>query len=232
VISLASFLGGTSGFGTALVSAPLLLLLHFSLGFVVTANLALGVATRLSSAVRFRRDITWRPSSMLVAGSLPGLSLGAKIQATADVGSIRTVAGVVVMGMAALLGRSARIGKPRRIRGGALVAGLASGVLATTTSLNGAPPALLLARERVPTRTFIADLAVYFVLSNTLALVVLAIASTVDPHALWEALAWLPGSLLGNHLGGSLGPRLPERGFRRLTLAIAFLAGAITALTG
>jgi len=42
---------------------------------------------------------------------------------------------------------------------------------------------------------------------------------------------WLPGSLAGNWAGTSLGPRLPEAAFRRITLAIVFLAGAVTALT-
>jgi uncharacterized membrane protein YfcA len=44
-------------------------------------------------------------------------------------------------------------------------------------------------------------------------------------------LLWLPGSLAGNWAGTSIGPRLPEVAFRRLTLAIVFVAGATTALT-
>jgi len=44
-------------------------------------------------------------------------------------------------------------------------------------------------------------------------------------------LVWLPGSLLGNWLGTTLGPRLPEAAFRRLTLVIVFVAGGVTALT-
>ena len=41
---------------------------------------------------------------------------------------------------------------------------------------------------------------------------------------------WLPASLLGNLAGTTVVPRLPEATFRRVTLAILFVAGAVTAL--
>jgi uncharacterized membrane protein YfcA len=37
--------------------------------------------------------------------------------------------------------------------------------------------------------------------------------------------------VIGNWLGTTLGPRLPELAFRRLTLAVVFVAGGVTALT-
>jgi uncharacterized membrane protein YfcA len=45
-------------------------------------------------------------------------------------------------------------------------------------------------------------------------------------------LLWLPGALAGNLLGTVVGPRLPERLFRRLSLAVLFVAGAVTAASG
>ena len=39
----------------------------------------------------------------------------------------------------------------------------AGGVLGTSTSLTGVPPALLLTRRGIPTKPFLADLATYFV---------------------------------------------------------------------
>src|SRR5438270_14099386 len=53
VVCCAALLGGATGFGYALLSAPLLLLLGFRLEFVVTANLALAVLTRVSVVYRF-----------------------------------------------------------------------------------------------------------------------------------------------------------------------------------
>jgi uncharacterized membrane protein YfcA len=77
-----------------------------------------------------------------------------------------------------------------------------------------------------------ADLALYFVASNGIGLLVLLAEGALEPDALSPAfLVWLPGSLLGNWAGTMVGPRLPEAGFRRATLAIVLAAGAVTALT-
>jgi uncharacterized membrane protein YfcA len=78
----------------------------------------------------------------------------------------------------------------------------------------------------------LADLALYFVASNAIGLAVLLVQGALDSDALFPAFVlWLPGSLVGNWAGTVIGPRLPEISFRRLTLAIVFVAGAVTALT-
>lgn len=105
-------------------------------------------------------------------------------------------------------------------------------MLGATTSLNGVPPAILLARDRAAPRSFQADLAVYFVVSNTIALALLAARGAFATHALIAGgLGWLPGALLGNLLGNIAGVRLPEQGFRYLTYAVVFIAGIITTAT-
>ena len=42
---------------------------------------------------------------------------------------------------------------------------------------------------------------------------------------------WLPGVLLANVVGTTVGLRVPDRAFRFLTLGLAFSAGALTAIT-
>ena len=116
--------------------------------------------------------------------------------------------------------------------GAPVAAGFAGGFLGATTSLNGVAPVLLLARDKAAPRSFIADLALYFVATNGLALLLLLAEGALSRAALYPAfLLWLPGSLLGNWLGAVVGPRLPEQSFRRLTLFIVVVAGAVTALT-
>jgi uncharacterized membrane protein YfcA len=232
-VALASFLGGVTGFGYSLVATPLLLLDGYALPFVVTANLALASVTRLSVAVRFRRSAWPRRVAMLVGGAVPGLWLGTEVLRTVDETTIKIAAGLVTMVAAALLARSLNAPPPRRtIPGAAAVAGFLGGFLGASTSLNGVAPVLLLARDKASPRSFLADLAMYFVGANAIGLAILAARHTIRTDALSPAfLVWLPGSLLGNWLGTTLGPRLPERAFRRLTLAIVFVAGGVTALT-
>src|SRR4051794_41825130 len=71
--AMAAFLAGASGFGRGLVATPLLLLSGFSLPFVVTVNLLISLATRISVVWRTRTSITWRRAGALVGGAVPGL---------------------------------------------------------------------------------------------------------------------------------------------------------------
>jgi uncharacterized protein len=232
-VALASFLGGVTGFGYSLVATPLLLLDGYPLRFVVTANLALAFVTRISVAVRFRRSAAPRRVALLIGGAVPGLWLGVAVLRSVNPTDIKVAAGIVTMIAAALLARSVSAPPPRRsLPGAAAVAGFLGGFLGSSTSLNGIAPVLLLARDKASPRSFLADLAMYFVGANAIGLVILAVQHTIRTDALAPAfLVWLPGSLLGNWLGTTLGPRLPEVAFRRLTLAIVFVAGGVTAVT-
>ena len=232
-VALASFLGGVTGFGYSLVATPLLLLDGYPLRFVVTANLALAFVTRISVAVRFRRSAWPRRVAMLIGGAVPGLWLGVAVLHAVNPTDIKVAAGIVTMIAAALLARSVNAPPPRHpLPGAAAIAGFLGGFLGSSTSLNGIAPVLLLARDKASPRSFLADLAMYFVGANAIGLAILAARGTLETDALSPAfLVWLPGSLLGNWLGTTLGPRLPEAGFRRLTLAIVFVAGGVTAIT-
>jgi uncharacterized membrane protein YfcA len=232
VVFVAAFLGGVTGFGYGLVSAPLLLLIGFPLRFVVTANLTLGGLTRVGVAYRFRRYVSARRSVMLAAGSAPGLFLGAEFLSGTAETVVKLLAGVVTMVAAALLARSLDHPPPRPVPGAPILAGFVGGFLGSATSLSGIGPILLLARDKASPVTFMADLAVFFTWTSALGLLLLWRSDVIAPDALYPAvLLWLPGSLAGNLLGTSLAPRLPERLFRRLTLGVIFAAGAVTAVT-
>jgi uncharacterized membrane protein YfcA len=228
----ASFLGGVTGFGYSLVATPLLLLIGYPLPFVVTANLSLACITRISVAYRFREDANPRRAAGLIAGAVPGLWLGVVVLTSVDEAKIKVAAGLIVMVAAVLLYRALSAPPPRPVPGLPFAAGVAGGFLGTATSLNGVAPVLLLARDKAAPRSVMADLALYFVASTAIGLAILAIKDAIDSEALWPAFAlWLPGSLVGNWAGTTIGPRLPELTFRRITLAVVFVAGAVTAIT-
>jgi uncharacterized protein len=231
-VMLASFLGGVTGFGYSLVATPLLLLAGFPLPFVVTVNLALAFITRISVAYRFRHSIWARRVALLVGGSVPGLWLGVTVLRVVDAQTIKVAAGIITMIAAVLLARSVSAPPPPSVPGAPVVAGFFGGFLGAATSLNGVAPVLLLARDKASPRSFLADLAMYFVVSNAIGLMILAAQGAIREDALSGAfLLWLPGSVIGNWLGTTLGPRLPEIAFRRLTLGVVFVAGGVTALT-
>lgn len=229
----AAFIGGVTGFGYALASAPLLILTGFPLAFVVTANLAIAGLTRLPVVYRFRRHVSRDRSLAMAAASVPGLYAGARILADVPESTVKLLAGAAIMVIVALLARSLDRPPPEPIPGAPLAAGFVGGFLGGATSLTGAGPIVLLARDKVPATSFLADLAVYFVWTAIVGLLALALAGAVRTDALYPAvLLWLPGAALGNLLGTMVGPRLPERLFRRLVLVVLFAAAAATAISG
>lgn len=230
LVAAAALLAGASGFGFGLVATPLLLLSGFSLPFVVTANLLISLATRVTVAWRMRDAITWRRVVALVGGAIPGLWIGSVTLDRLDLHDVRLGVGVVIAAAALSLAWVDRRPPTPRIRGLNVVAGFLGGLLGTTTSLTGVPPALLLARRRVAQRAFFADLAVYFIVSSAIGLALLEARGQFSGGGARAFVWWLPVVLVANAAGTKAGLRLPERVFRTATLGLAFAAGVVTAL--
>lgn len=229
---LAGLLSGATGFGFGMLSTPLLLTSGFSLPFVVTANLTISILTRISIVYQLRAAVMVRRVAALIAGSIPGLYAGAWTLAVVDRALIQTATGLLIMATAIALLWMSRRPPPRAIPGAPLAAGIAGGFLGATTSLSGIPPALLLARDRAKPVSFLADLAVYFVVANSLGLCLLYLRGELVRDALLPASAlWLPGALLGNFLGVQLGRRLPVQTFRALVLGLIFVSGLLAVVT-
>lgn len=236
VVFLASVLGGVTGFGFALVCTPLLLVVGFPLADVVVVNLTISGVTRLFAVSRLRSFVNRRRALWLVLGSVPGLLLGLLLRDAVDDAVLKVTAGSVAVAVAAYLllrppaPRRQDAGPPPRLQSG--VAGLLGGFLGMTTSLNGPPPVILLSRQRAEPREFVADMAVYLIFSNGIAIALIALSGGLPLDRLGPLLAWwLPGALAGNAVGLAYGSRVPVGLFRRLTLMLVMLTGLATVVT-
>ncbi len=236
VVLGASVLGGVTGFGFSLMCAPLLLLAGVPLADVVVVNLAISGTTRVATVVRLRHDVNRRRAGWLVLGCVPGLLLGFLVRDAVDDAVLKVGAGAIAVLVAAYLlfrppaPRSMEAGPPPRLQSG--IAGLLGGFLGITTSLNGPPPVILLSRQRAEPREFIADMAVYLVVGNGMALLLIHLGGGLALDRLGLLLAcWLPGALLGNALGLAYGSRLPAGPFRLLTLGLVMVTGLATVVT-
>lgn len=235
VVLAAAFVSGTTGLGYGLVATPLLLALGFAIPFVVVVNLTIALVTRIPVAYQLRASVDRRRSALLIAGSIPGLYIGARLLARVDPAVLEIALGSLVMASVVLLVLRAGSPTPAPRTGSVApaLAGLAGGVLATLGSLNGLVPALLLARDRVPPLGFVADLAVYFVVSNAIGLALLGATGALDTTSVFpELLAWLPAAVIASQLGVRLMPRIPTERFRHTVLVVVFVAGAMTVAAG
>ncbi len=236
VVFLASVLAGGTGFGYSLVCAPLLLLAGIPLADVVVVNLTVGVATRIGAVLRLRHSVDRQRSSWLVAGCVPGVVVGQLVLDRVDDDALKVVAGsVAVVAATYLLLRrppAPTDDRPAPSRLAPGIAGVLGGFLGITTSMNGPPPVILLSHRNVPPREFIADMAVYLLVCNALALALLGAVGGLSLDRVGLLLVcWLPGAVLGNTVGVTYGSRLPARPFRLLTLGLVVVTGLTTVAT-
>jgi uncharacterized membrane protein YfcA len=229
---LTATMGGITGFGSSLLSTPTLLLLGLPLRSIVIVNLSTVLITRGVTALRLRAHVSPRRPALLVLGSIPGLYCGTLLLGLVDAAFLKRFAGIAIVLATLIQVALMRRPPPPPIAGAPVIAGWLGGVLGATTSLNGIPPAILMARDRAAPRSFQADLALYFTCSNAIGLALLAARGAFVGHALVPtALVWMPGALIGNAIGTALGGRLPVRLFLAIAFALAGIAGAVTALT-
>jgi uncharacterized membrane protein YfcA len=213
-VFLGAALQSATGFGFALVAAPLLFMI---LGpqEAVTASVLLGLELNLLTlAGEGRRPRVERGDALALVGwSLPGLVLGAlALRELPDRLLSLLVALAVLAGLALRLrARRPRPGvagaAPSRPRSWqAAVAGASSGALATSTSLSGPPLVFyLLARGISPAQV-----------RDTLAAVFVALSLISAPVLLATGTFAMPAAVAVLLLAGAVGQLLGRRAFARL----------------
>lgn len=216
---------GLAGFGFALVSVPMLLLVYEP-AVVIAVNAALSIFTTATVAFDGRRDVEPRSVAWLIPFALVGLVAGVEVLRAANPEYIRVAVGIVVVVSAVLLFRGARLpGTDSRWADG--VAGSVSGVLATTTGISGPPVILLLASRGLAKRVFRANISLYFVFTSGASLVALSLRGLVEPGHLLLAALLVPAAFVGKVAGTALMHRFSEAAFRSLTLALILLTGSV-----
>jgi uncharacterized membrane protein YfcA len=228
--ALALFAGAAlqsaTGFGFALVSAPILFALLGPREAVTTGVLvAMALNAMTLAAERRRPQVRGHDAAALLAWSLPGLAVGALALRELSEHLLTVLVAVAVLAGLALriLGpRTAATASPRAWQLPA--AGLTSGAMSTATSLNGPPLVFcLLARGASPVQMR-DTLAAIFIVHAVLGVPALLLAGTfATPQAVWLLLlAGVAGQLLGRRAFG----RLRGEHYERAVLVVL----AVTAL--
>lgn len=232
----ACVVGGVVGFATSLLLLPVLLMIGVPLVEAVSLCLLLAVVTRLPTMVMLRRGVDRRRTSLMLIGALPGVVAGLWVVRTVPATALQVVAGVVVLLSGCYLWWARRVRVAMGVGTGAtLLAGATSGLLGVTTSLNGVPPAILLAQSGAAVRTRLADLSVFFVVSDLVILVVLGHGTGTAVLAGPVSWLWLAAGLAGNFVGLHVSRHITPHRFDSMTVLLVVLSGAaslVTAATG
>jgi hypothetical protein len=226
-----------SGFGFAVLAAPLFLLfldpaLAIQLVIIISTVLSIVMLRGLLPAIA-----PWL-LLRLTLGSLVGLPLGLVAFRYADPTLVRAAAGAMIFGFAILMAVSRRrSGQPGESKhctafgmspGLDLAAGAVSGIASALVGQPGPPVLIYLLLAGAAARTVRATLLAFFALSYGVTLA--SHAATIGiPAPTWLAAGILiPFALLGGLAGRPIGDRLGAEAFARLAITLLAVAGAYT----
>ncbi|MEV7632945.1 sulfite exporter TauE/SafE family protein [Microbacterium sp. NPDC089318] len=220
IIFVASCLQGSIGFGMGMLAAPFIALIDTTLLPVIVITLAMIVTAIV--VVLDRASLDLRGAGWALAGRVPGSILGAGLLTVMSATALSwAVAVTVLLGVLVSL----RGWRPRVTRSTQAFAGALSGVMGTTTSVGGAPMAILWQASEGPRLR--GTMSAFFLAGSSLSLAALFLWGAAPPHALLTA-AWLtPFAVAGVMLSRYVNRFLTRRRTRVLALGASAL-GAVT----
>ena len=228
----AALLYAVSGFGFAVLAAPLYLLF---VGPPRAIQLVIIISTALSLTVvsGLRHAIAWGLLLRLAFGALAGLPVGLVAFRHADPLGVRLGVGVTILSFALLMAwrwrcRDQALAPLALSSGGDLIAGGASGIAAALVGMAGPPALIYLLLAGAAATTIRATLLAFFALTYGATLI--SHAATIGvPGSTWLAAGTLvPFALVGGFAGRPIGDRLGAEGFSLLAVALLAAAGLYT----
>ncbi len=233
----AALLYAVSGFGFAVLAAPLFLLF---VGPARAIQLVIIISTALSLVVvpGLRRAVAPGLLLRLTIGCLAGLPVGLVAFRHADPLLVRVGVGATILAFAALMAASwRRRGRPGSAKywsplamspGRDLTAGAVSGIATALVGMAGPPVLIYLLLTGAAPRTVRATLLAFFALSYG-ATLLSHVATIGVPATTWLAAAILiPFAILGGFAGRPLGDRLGTEAFAILAIALLAISGLYT----
>ena len=223
---LAALCMSTTGFGFALTMTPLLTL-AWDVKPAIATSVLLSLTTQWPLIVEVRSHIVPSRVVVLLAGFLLGLPLGLVIFDRLDSDSLTVfVAGTVIVASLALFASPALRISDRAARPFGLIAGAFSGVIGSSTSMNGPPVVLYLLGRHPDIETFRATILSFFLPAAIVMVTAFAILGRITEDVLIVGAACLPAMALGIASGMWLRRRLNPDRFRHLVLVVLVVSSA------
>ena len=225
VVLLGGMVQGCTGFGNALVMAPVLMLL-MPYQQVPPLVMLLALVNNGAVMIEARTAVSGRLVLPLMLGGVIALPLGAYLLKSLDASVFKLGLGVVVLLLAVALFAGLRLPLLPRWRN-LLPVGMLSGLLGGSTSISGPPVILFLANLGISKQSFRANLVAHFALLNAVSLILYGVFGLLNRAVFVTAAIYLLPLLLGSALGIWIARRVHEQAFSRLVLVLIAAIGAL-----
>ena len=223
----------TTGFGFALTMTPLLTL-TWDVKAAVATSLVLSLLTVVPNLYEVRAHVVPTKVLIMLVGFVLGMPLGLMLFERLDSNTLKlfVAATVIVASIITYLSPTFRITRNAGPLG--VAAGVVSGALGPSTSMNGPPVVLYLLGLDPSIERFRGTILAYFLPAGILTVAAFAIAGRITGDVLLVVAAALPALVLGTYAGNWLRKRLNPESFRTIVLAVLMIAsiGVIASALG
>ncbi|HET6460562.1 MAG TPA: sulfite exporter TauE/SafE family protein [Syntrophales bacterium] len=221
----AGFIQGLSGFGSVLLSLPLLaLFLDVKTAIPVVALFA--VALTVFLLVQLRAHWDWKKIYPLCLGSIPGAPLGVWFLNRTETQLIQWAVGALLVTYALyslFLKPTARFTNPAW----AYLFGFAAGCLGGAISASGPPVIIYTSLQPWDKDQIKVTLQGFFVTSGVVVVIFQVIGGLVTGRVIWYFVAALPVLLVGTWAGSFLYGRIRGEAYRNILLLLMGLLGML-----
>ena len=225
ILFLAGFTHGVSGFGSVILSIPLLAVVLDIKSVIPLANL-IAVTMTVTVFLQLRHQFDWKRLSPLIWGAMPGIVLGVFFLKRLDKETIHWLLGVLLIGFAlySLLFRSSR----KEIRKKwAYVFGFLSGCLGGAFGASGPPVIAYTSLQTWSKDQIKVTLQGFFFLSGVAIGISHALSGITTFRVLHFYVSGLPALLLGAGLGSFFYGFINEESYRRLIIFLLACLGVL-----
>ena len=222
IVLFASFIRAISGFGQALIIAPLFTFIMDTKQAVVLSVILGGISSVIVLYYTWR-DVDLRKTVFLGIGVILGIPLGAYLLSILSSTIMRLVMASVAIPFAVslLLGHSHRFSRDSI---GCTVAGFFGGILMSATSMGGPPIVLFLLNQGLVKEKFVGTLALIAVLMVVAAFIAHSTLGLVDKDILIQSAILIPALWVGTFIGIKVLPKIEPGFFRKMASGIVLLS--------
>lgn len=230
MVFVAAMAQSMSGFGFALVLAPLFSLVWDPHQVVIVSTILNGTLS-LSITFKNRHHVSVNRVGLLLVGSLAGIPLGLVVLASLDPNPLRVLIGlsVFILGGLVYLGLTPPL---KRERLWLLISGVLSGLLHSSTSMGGPPVVLCLMSQGHEKELMRGTLLGFFGPLSVLTVAGFWLGGLVRIEALLVSVAMVPALSVGIWLGAEAFKRAPGQLYRAIVALLIAVAGILSVLAG
>ncbi|MBW1613835.1 MAG: sulfite exporter TauE/SafE family protein [Deltaproteobacteria bacterium] len=226
IVFFAGFTQGLSGFGSILLSLPLLAI-FLDIKIVIPLVAIYGVSITIILLVQLQKYLDWQKIFPLFLGALPGIPIGVYFLKKLDKGMIQWILGIMLISYSlySLFFRSTNKG----IREGwAYLFGFLSGCLGGALSASGPAVIVYTSLQAWSKDKVKVTLQGFFMVSGMVVIFFHALSGLTTVTVLRFFLVSLPLLFLGTYTGSFFYGKIKEKNYKRVMLILlAFLGGFI-----